>query len=254
MEISFHHFPICYVQNYIILYLLKLSFNIFIIYRQFYFKKPHINGHFFQNFPANNYLLKVNNKKTLESDVKYFKVNNKDTKMRSTDNIYKETIEQKVSIFKKRKNRCYYDLLKNRCCFKYCWKIDATLSILSIKEKHIQWTKKQPMTVVLWKYLFLKKNLLTTAKSLKDTCQEVHFTVLLLTRCLQLYWEWTTSQVFFYNFAKIMMHLSFCAYFLVMPISRNISYLAAASESIVSNILTIKKTKKIFYFLTKTCC
>ena len=32
-----------------------------------------------------------------------FKVNNKDTKMRSTDNIYKETIEQKVSIFLKRK-------------------------------------------------------------------------------------------------------------------------------------------------------
>ena len=49
-----------------------------------------------------------------------------------------------------------------------------------------------------------------------------------------------------------MIYLSFFAYFLGTPISRNISYfVVAASESIVSNILTIKKTKKIFSFSQK---
>ena len=48
-----------------------------------------------------------------------FKVNIKDTKLRSTDNIYKETIAQKASIFQKRKT-CCLDFFKNRCCFKYC--------------------------------------------------------------------------------------------------------------------------------------
>ena len=39
--------------------------------------------------------------------------------MRSADNIYKETIEQKVSIFLKNKNKCCFEFMKNRCCFKY---------------------------------------------------------------------------------------------------------------------------------------
>ena len=48
-----------------------------------------------------------------------------------------------------------------------------------------------------------------------------------------------------------MIDLSFFAYFLGIPISRNISYLVAASESIVSNKLIIQKTKKIFSFSQK---
>ena len=43
----------------------------------------------------------------------------------------------------------------------------------------------------------------------------------------------------------------FFAYFLEKPISENISYLKAASKSIVSNILIIKRTKKIFSFSQK---
>ena len=57
--------------------------------------------------------------------------------MMSTGNIYKETIEQKVSIFKKRKTDVALSFWKT-CCFKYCWKTDVALSILFIKEKHIQ--------------------------------------------------------------------------------------------------------------------
>ena len=49
-----------------------------------------------------------------------FKVNNKDTKMRSTDNIYKETIEQKVSIFLKRKTDVALSF----------WKTDVAFSIV----------------------------------------------------------------------------------------------------------------------------
>ena len=48
-----------------------------------------------------------------------------------------------------------------------------------------------------------------------------------------------------------MIYPSFFAYLLGTPISRNISYLVAASESIVSNILIIKKTNKIFSFSQK---
>ena len=43
----------------------------------------------------------------------------------------------------------------------------------------------------------------------------------------------------------------FFPYFLGTPFSRNIPYLVAASETIVSNILTIKNTKKIFSFSKK---
>ena len=45
-----------------------------------------------------------------------------------------------------------------------------------------------------------------------------------------------------------MIYLSFLAYFSGTPISRNISYLKASFENIVSNILIIKETKKIFSF------
>ena len=43
----------------------------------------------------------------------------------------------------------------------------------------------------------------------------------------------------------------FYVFFLGKPISRNISYLVAAAQGIVSNILIIKKTKKIFSFSQK---
>ena len=48
-----------------------------------------------------------------------------------------------------------------------------------------------------------------------------------------------------------MFYLSFLAHFLGTPISRNISGLVAASESIAYNILIIKKTKKTFSFSHK---
>ena len=48
-----------------------------------------------------------------------------------------------------------------------------------------------------------------------------------------------------------MIYLSFFTYFLGTPISRNTSNLVAASETTVSNILIIKKTKKIFSFSQK---
>ena len=46
-----------------------------------------------------------------------------------------------------------------------------------------------------------------------------------------------------------MIYLSFFAYVLETPISKDISYLVAASEGIVSNILILKKS-----IFTKTCC
>ena len=48
-----------------------------------------------------------------------------------------------------------------------------------------------------------------------------------------------------------MIYLSFFAYFLGTPVSRNISYFVAVYESIVSNILIMKKSKKIFSFSWK---
>ena len=51
-----------------------------------------------------------------------------------------------------------------------------------------------------------------------------------------------------------MIYLSFFAYFLGTPVSRNISYFVAVYESIVSNILIMKKSKKDIQFFLKTCC
>ena len=57
-----------------------------------------------------------------------FKINNKDTKMRSADNIYKHTIEQKASTFQKRKTDFALSF----------WKADVAIIILFIKEELIQ--------------------------------------------------------------------------------------------------------------------
>ena len=59
------------------------------------------------------------------------------------------------------------------------------------------------------------------------------------------------SQVFFQGFGEIMIYLFNFPYFLGTPISRKISYLVVDSKSIVSKILIIKKTKKIFSFSHK---
>ena len=67
----------------------------------------------------------------------------------------------------------------------------------------------------------------------------------------QVYISQLFSQVFFQDFGEIMIYLFNVANFLGTPISRKISYLVVDSTSIASNILIIKKTKKIFSFSQK---
>ena len=67
----------------------------------------------------------------------------------------------------------------------------------------------------------------------------------------QVYISQLFSQVFFQDFGEIMIYLFNFANFLGTPTSRKISYLVVDSTSTVSNILIIKKTKKIFSFSQK---
>ena len=67
----------------------------------------------------------------------------------------------------------------------------------------------------------------------------------------QVYISQLFSQVFFQDFGEIMIYLFNFANFLGTTTSRKISYLVVDSTSTVSNILIIKKTKKIFSFSQK---